>query len=156
MKVTPELEWQLAKMNDSVAVGPLPVEEEGMVSKDEQHTAQIGLVNERLAGLEGHLFGRDGTNGAFGELRSDIKVLSNSISQMHADIHVLSEKHVTDCSMLQQAQVLLKKDIDAVGEIARTNRDRDRDTSKRFRAALIGLGVTAAGAAIWAGVQALI
>ena len=125
-------------------------------TKEDRHEAQIALVNERLAGLEGHLFGRDGTNGAFGEIRSDLKALTRTVDQMHADMHTLNEKHAVDCAKFEQTMSLLKKDVDAVGEIARTTRDSDRDTRKRFKAVIIGLGAAAAASAIWAGVQALI
>jgi len=125
-------------------------------SKEDLLEGQIGLLNERFAGLEGHLFGRDGTNGAFGELRSDIKALSMTVDQMHADVHCFNEQRVADNAKVDHELIVMRKDIDAVGEIARSTRDGDRDTRRRFKAALVGLGVTAAGAAIWAGVQTLL
>ena len=125
-------------------------------SKDDRHEAQIAMLNERFAGLEGHLFGRDGTNGAFGELRADIKALMMTVDRMHTEMHEQSERYAARCAQHEQQMVILSKDVDAVGEIARDTRDSKRDTIKRLKAVLIGAGGTAAGAAIWAGIQALI
>jgi len=151
------LDWSLSEMREQDGSTPrIEVEEIVVATREDQLKGQIGLLNERFAGLEGHLFGRDGTNGAFGDVRSDIKALGVTVDKMHADIHGMNEEKVAAHAQFEHKLGLMSKDIDAVGEIARENRDRNKDTVKRFRSALIGLGVVAAGAAIWAGVQALI
>jgi len=124
--------------------------------KDDKHEAQISLLNERFAGLEGHLFGRDGTNGAFGELRSDIKALTMTVDKMHSEMHENSERYAAQCAQYEQRVAVMEKDLDAVGEIARDTRDSKRDTIKRLKGALIAVGGTAAGVALWAGVQSLL
>lgn len=125
-------------------------------SKESQHDAQISLLNERFAGLEGHLFGRDGTNGAFGELRTDIKALMMTVDKMHAEMHAANERYAAELAKAENRIELLKKDINSVGEIARDVRDRGRDTIKRLKVALITVASGAVGAVLWAGVQALI
>ena len=153
-------EWELSAGVDRLHIRIVSTEEAERAmttsSKESQHDAQISLLNERFAGLEGHLFGRDGTNGAFGELRTDIKALMMTVDKMHAEMHAHNEHASARFAQYDQQCAILAKDLDAVGDIARDVRDSKRDTIKRLKGALIAIGGTAAGAALWAGIQVLL
>ena len=120
-----------------------------MATKEDQNTAQISLCNERLAGLEGHLFGRDGTNGAFGELRSDIKAISTVLDQMHADMHKMSERHVSDLAKIDARLEKVERDNNNLG-------NSQRFVKRVVIAAFATVGASGLGAALWAGIRVLI
>lgn len=103
----------------------VPIVEETVTAgtEDKMARAQIGQLNERFAGLEGHLFGRDGTNGAFGELKTDIKTMLSLQHETMEQVTNLCQKQSSDVQAINMSLALQKKDLDNVGAIAREARE---------------------------------
>jgi len=118
---------QLDEILGTPLYGKFLVVEEGQdmstASEDKTARAQVAQLNERFAGLEGHLFGRDGSNGAFGELKADIKTILKVTSDTKNEVAKICERHNHDMQEMNMRMALQKKDIDNIGNIARTARD---------------------------------